>query len=90
MAEEKTKSLSELTEKRDALLNLREAIEKRITNLRGQERLEVESLSNRALNPQCAFDRKHSSTLYKLALVPNEVSWYFKLREKLHGIIHHH
>jgi hypothetical protein len=90
MAKDKTQSLSELIEKRDAFLNLKEAIEKRITNLSGRERLKVESLSNRALNPQCAFDRKHSGMLYQLALASKQVGWYFKFRERFHRFIHHH
>ena len=90
MTEEQTESPHELIEKRDALLKLKEAIDNRIASLSREEALEVESLSRRALNPECAFDRKHSSMLYKLALTPKEVSWYFKFRERVHGLIHHH
>jgi hypothetical protein len=81
---------SELVEKRDALLKLKEAIDNRTAGLSKEEALEVESLSRRALNPECAFDRKYSSMLYRLALAPAEVGWYFKFRERFHRLAHHH
>jgi hypothetical protein len=83
-------TIEELLEKRDSLLLLKEAIEKRIANISEVEKLEVLALSNRATHPQCSFDRKHSKMLYLLALMPDRVSWYFKLREKIHRLAHHH
>jgi hypothetical protein len=88
--EKPNKSLRELIEKRDKLRTLKEAIKKRIANISKDERLEVEALSKRAINPQCMFDRKHTDQLYALALSPKQVSWHFKLRERLHRLIHHH
>ena len=82
--------LSELVRQRDSLLTLQEAMKNRLQNLSREEALEVESLSERAIHPKCNFDRKHSETLYEMALFPDQVSWLFKLREKLHRILHHH
>jgi hypothetical protein len=77
-------------ERLDALLSLKEAIEARIANVGEEERMEVEALSKRAITPVCAFDRKYREQLYALALFPDTVSWHFKLRERLHRLIHHH
>jgi hypothetical protein len=77
-------------EKLDALLDLKESIEKRLANISKEEQMEVEALSKRAITPQCAFDRKYREQLYALALFPDTVSWFFKLRERLHRFIHHH
>lgn len=77
-------------DERDALLKLQEAITNRLQKLSREERLEVESLSQRAIHPQCCFDRKHSQNLYKLALFPESVPWIFKLRERIHRALHHH
>ncbi len=90
MPEERTESVRELVEKRDDLLRLKEAIEKRIANISKEEQLEVEALSKRALDPKCSFDRKHTDLLYTLALSPEHVSWYWKLRERLHRLVHYH
>jgi hypothetical protein len=89
-SEQHKKSLRELIEKRDRVQSLKEAFEKRIANISKEEQLEVEALSKRALNPQCTFDRKHTEQLYALALFPEQVSWHFKMRERLHRLIHHH
>jgi hypothetical protein len=77
-------------ERLDSLLSLKEAIEARIANVSEEERMEVEALSKRAITPECAFDRKYREQLYALALFPGTVSWHFKLRERLHSLIHHH
>jgi hypothetical protein len=90
VSEQSKKSLRELIEQRDKVQSLKEAIEKRIANVSKEEQLEVEALSKRAINPQCTFDRKHTEQLYALALFPKQVSWHFKLRERLHRLIHHH
>jgi hypothetical protein len=83
-------TIEELLEQRDSLQLLKEAIEKRIANISEVEKLEVSALSSRAIHPQCSFDRKHSKMLYLLALMPERVSWHFKLRETIHRLIHHH
>ena len=74
----------------EALTRLKEDIEKRLANASDEEKIEVEALSKRALSPQCSFDRKHREQLYALALYPETVNWYFKLRERLHRLVHHH
>jgi hypothetical protein len=51
---------------------------------------EVTMLLNRAVQPECEFDRRHSARLAQLALRPDTVSWYWKLRERIHRIVHHH
>jgi hypothetical protein len=82
--------LSDLLERRDRLLKLQAAMKERLSTATEQEKLEVEALSNRAINPACTFDRKHREQLYELALFPMSVSWVFKLRERIHRLIHHH
>jgi hypothetical protein len=89
MADE-TPPLSELVRQRDSLLALQEAMKNRLQNLSREEALEVESLSERAIHPKCSFDRKRSETLYEMALFPDQVPWLFKLRERLHRVLHHH
>jgi hypothetical protein len=69
------------------LSGLRAAITERLASATEQEKLEVEGLSKRAIDPRCSFDRKHRKQLYQLALFPNSVSWHFKL---LHRLIHDH
>jgi hypothetical protein len=83
-------TLNELLDRRESLLSLKETLEKRLANVSEEEKLEITAISERALNPKCSFDRNHSRTLYLLALMPEQVSWQFKLREKIHRIIHHH
>lgn len=90
MPEESGESLSELLEHRDALLHLKEAIAKRIENISKEEQMEVDALVDRSFNPKCTFDRKNRHNLYHLALAPETVGWYFKLRERLHRLVHHH
>jgi hypothetical protein len=84
------KSLSELLEKREALLALKAAIEKRIANVSEEEQREIDALVSRSFDPQCSFDRKQARLLYSLALDPKSVGLYWKLRERLHRLIHHH
>ena len=83
-------SINEVLEKPDSLLWLQVAIEKRIANVSKEEQREIDALIQRALNPQCGFDRKHARLLYALALVPDQVSWHLKLRERIHRLIHRH
>jgi hypothetical protein len=74
----------------DSLVWLQVAIEKRIANVSKEEQREIDALIQRALNPQCGFDRKHARLLYALALVPDQVSWHLKLRERIHRLVHRH
>ena len=90
MPEESSKSVDALIEKRDKLLQLQEAIEKRIAGVNKEEQREIDALTKRSFDPQCAFDRKHTELLYTLALFPETVGWYWKLRERWHRFIHHH
>jgi hypothetical protein len=90
VSEEPEKSVAELIKDRDALVALRDAMNKRIANISEEEQAEVDALVNRSFNPQCAFDRKNKHNLYHLAFAPEQVGWYFKLRERLHRFVHHH
>lgn len=90
MVKEDKPTTEELTERRDALLRLKEAIENRLASASKEEKIKVEALSKRAINPECTFDQKHREQLYALALFPSHVGWYFKLRERLHRLFHHH
>jgi hypothetical protein len=74
----------------DSLVWLQVAIEKRIANVSKEEQREIDAFILRALKPQCGFDRKHARLLYALALVPDQVSWHLKLRERLHRLVHRH
>ena len=87
---EESKSLDELIARRDDLIRLQEAMQKRLANATQEEQLELETLSKRAIKPQCSFDRKHRELLYTLALYPDHVSWYWKLRERIHRLVHDH
>jgi hypothetical protein len=83
--------LAELVRQRDELQTLKMMMEARLASLKTDaERLEVEALSNRAISPGCSFDRKHRQSLYSLALAPDSVGWWFKLRERVHRMVHHH
>ena len=90
MSDESQKSVAELIKDRDALVALRDAIDKRIANITKEEQMELNALVERSFHPQCTFDRKNKHNLYHLALAPEQVGWYFKLRERLHRFIHHH
>jgi hypothetical protein len=75
----------------EALNRIEQAARERSKAIKSpDEDKEVTMLLNRAVLPECEFDRKHSSMLAALALKPNEVSWYWKLRERVHRIVHHH
>ena len=82
--------INEILEKSDSLVWLQGAIEKRFANVSKEEQREIDALIQRALNPQCGFDRKHARLLYALALVPDQVSWHLKLRERIHRLVHRH
>ena len=90
MSEAPKKSVQELIAERDSLVALKEAIAKRIENISKEEQMEADALVKRSFDPQCTFDRKNRHNLYHLALAPEQVSWYFKLRERLHRFVHHH
>lgn len=83
-------SINEILEEPDSLLWLQVAIEKRIANVSKEEQTEIDAFIQRALKPQCGFDRKHARLLYALAFVPDQVSWHLKLRERIHRLVHRH
>jgi hypothetical protein len=83
-------SLGEILEKREVIVGLKEVVNIRLAFCGDQERLEVEALASRALNPQCSFDREHRLMLYALAVAPDQVGWSFKLRERVHRLFHKH
>ncbi len=85
---DKQPTLDEIIERRDILLGLKQAIDVRLAFISEEEQFEVETVSNRALHPQCDFDRKHRLMLFALALAPDQVSWSFKLRERIHRLLH--
>jgi hypothetical protein len=74
--------LDSVFEKEEA--SLKEAVNEALAYCDEEERSHREALLNRALHPQCDFDRGHRLMLYALALVPEQVSWGFKMRERLH------
>lgn len=75
----------------EALNRVEEAVRDRSKSIKSEaEDKEVTALINRAAQPTCEFDRKHSASLFALAVKPGEVSWYFKLRERIHRVVHHH
>ena len=84
------RSMNEVAEEHDSLLWVQRAIEKRISNVSREEQREIDALIHRALEPQCDFDRKNARLLYAIALVPEQVSWRLKLRERIHRILHRH
>jgi hypothetical protein len=66
------------------------ARERRKTIKSETEDKELTMLINRSVHPECEFDRKYSTMLITLALKPDEVSLYWKLRERIHRVVHHH
>jgi hypothetical protein len=75
----------------EALEHVRDAIAARMANINSEkERQEANALAERSFNPRCNFDRKHTKLLFDLAIVPDRISLYWKLRERLHRFIHHH
>ena len=90
MTDDKDKTVEELRAKLENLESLKDAIQARLDNASEAVKLEVEALSKRAINPQCSFDRRHREELYALALFPDQASWFFKLRERIHRMVHHH
>lgn len=75
----------------EALNRVAEAARERSKSIKSEaEQKEVNTLIQRSLNPQCEFDRRHATKLATLAIKPNEVSWYWKLRERIHRVVHPH
>jgi hypothetical protein len=87
---EEPPTLTEILQKREVLLGLKEAINQSLVYSSEEKQLKVEALSNRALHPECSFDFKHQLMIYALALAPEQVSWIFKLRERIHRLLCHH
>jgi hypothetical protein len=83
-------ALDDILGRSDVLLGLKEAVAIRIAQVSREEEQEVEALANRALDPQCDFDRNHRLMLYALALAPDQVSWTFKVLERIHRLLHNH
>ena len=81
-------SLDQILEKQEVTVGLKEIVRTRLLFCSERERLEVQNLSGRALNPQCGFDREHRLMLYALAVAPEQVGWSFRLRERVHRLFH--
>src|SRR6267143_1505833 len=76
---EESKSLDELIARREDLIRLQEAIQKRLANATEEEQREIEAVSKRAIKPECSFDRKHRKHLYTMALYPEGATTLFNL-----------
>jgi hypothetical protein len=75
----------------ESLSRVEAAITERMKTVKNEnEKKEFDSLIKRSFDPQCAFDRKHTGLLFDLAIAPQTVSWYGKLRERFHRLVHHH
>ena len=79
--------LDEILERREVQLGLAQVINQRLAYSNEEEQLKVEALAKRALHPECSFDRKHRLLIYALALAPDQVSWLFRLRERIHHLV---
>jgi hypothetical protein len=75
----------------EALTRIEDAIRERMKTVKNEtEKKELDALIKRSFNPECAFDRKYSNQLAALAIAPHEVGWFWKLRERIHRVVHHH
>lgn len=75
----------------EALSYIEDAIRERQKTVKNEaEQKELDVLIDRSFQPKCAFDRKHHQLLFALAIDPRQVNWYWKLRERIHRVIHHH
>ncbi len=75
----------------EALTRIEDAIRERMKTVKNEtEKKELDVLIKRSFNPECAFDRKYSKELAALAIAPHEVGWFWKLRERIHRVVHHH
>jgi hypothetical protein len=82
-------ALNAVFEKREVRLGLKEALFQRLAYRSEKEQRRSEALFNRALDPQCSFDRENQLVLCALAVCPEEVGWSFKLRESMHRLFQH-
>ena len=75
----------------EALFNIANAIEQRGKAAKNDsERQELNQILQRFSNPKCAFDHKYRKELMGLIVAPEQISWQWKLRERLHRFLHHH
>ncbi len=71
----------------EAITHVEEAVRERMKAVKSEaEKKELDSLIARSFPPKCAFDRRYSTKLLTLAIKPDEVSWFWKLRERLHRV----
>jgi hypothetical protein len=86
-----TDSPSELVRKMRGLDALKDKLAQRMNSFKNdEEKREADSLIQRAFSDECEFDRKHRLELLTLVIAPNELGWYFRLRERFHRLIRHH
>jgi hypothetical protein len=75
----------------ESLSRVSDAVTERMKSVKDPaEKKEIDALIARSFGPKCAFDRKHGNILFDLAIDPRQVSWYWKLRERIHRVVHHH
>ena len=75
----------------ESLSRLNDAVTQRMKTVKNEnEKKQLDALIKRSFGPECKFDRKHANLLFDLAIDPQRVSWYWKLRERLHRFVHHH
>jgi len=65
-------TLNEILEDGEILQGLREAVQRRLAFSDETEHEKVHALTNRAMHPECSFDRKHRLMLCALALAAFE------------------
>jgi hypothetical protein len=86
-----TQSNLETLEVLESVSRLKNAIAERMKTVTSEgEKRELDALIARSFGPKCAFDRKHGNILFDLAIDPQRVSRYWKLRERWHRFVHHH
>jgi hypothetical protein len=86
-----TQSNLESLEALESISRLKNAVANRMRAVKNEtEKRELDALIKRSFSPECVFDRKHTKLLFDLAIDPQRVSWYWKLRERIHRIVHHH
>src|SRR5712672_3132117 len=72
----------------EALTRIEDVIRERMKTVTSEtEKKELDALVKRSFNPECAFDRKYSNQLAVLAIDPHELTWFWKLRERIHRIV---
>ena len=82
----------QLFEKILALEDLEVAVAERMAELEGDEKAlkAVNKLIERAFNPTCWWDRRNQIGLLTLAIKPTESTWFFRVAERLHSLVHRH